>query len=122
MNFHEIPEYDDLEVWQTANGQWEVKLFRSVSKNERESVLHLSEDEDAENNIIEDGKFYLDVTFSKPSGLRWIRERLAIEMPSGMDADYVHLREDGRMKETQHNHQHLDRDVQKDRSVALTPV
>lgn len=123
MEYHEIPKFDDWTAWKTAEGKWEVRL-----KNEYGNpVLHLSEDEDAASDQIEDGKFYISVLHS-PSNLKWIRERKAFEMdydddlPPVVDTDYVEFHDDGTWHETQHNHVHLDHDVEHDEVVALTPV
>lgn len=121
MNYHDIPDFDDWTAWQTANGSWEVRL-KSVRGN---TVLHLSEDKDAASDQIEDGKFYLTVEHGA-TGLKWVRERKGIEMDydigSTVDADYVEFHDDGTWHETQHNHVHLDHDVENEKIVALTPV
>lgn len=122
MNFNEIPEYDGWRAWKTADETWEVKLFKNVSKYEEKSVLHLSEDKNANDAQIENGKFYITVESGLHPSMKWIRERKAIEMPSGMDADYVSLNREGNLRETQHNHKHLDRGVELGRMIALTPV
>jgi hypothetical protein len=111
MDYHDIPEYDELDVWWTAQDTYEVKLL----KNDK-VVLHLYEDSEESAEQIEDGRFYI------PNGclcLTWIRERKGIEMADGIvDADYVEI-SDAKMREYQHNHLHLDRDVQDGELIPL---
>jgi hypothetical protein len=118
MNYHDIPKYESWTAWKTADGTWEVKL-----DDGRDGIqLHLSEDEDASEERIEEGKFYLDVEY-QPCNLTWIREREGIDMGNSIvDADYVTLYSDGEKVEHQHNHIHLDRNVRNGKMVALTPV
>jgi hypothetical protein len=104
MKFNEIPKYDSYKVWKTANDLIEVKFIDGGRV-----VLHLVEDPDADDLRVEDETFYVQ---SEGDGMIWVREAEGIEMYDGIvDADYVELRSDGRKKETQHNHVHLDNNV-----------
>lgn len=121
MNFNDIPAYFEWEAWENSSGNWEVKLLGP----DGDTHLHLSEDLDAEEDRIEEGKFYLGtVDGCEPKVLDFIRERKWMEMGDGIiDADFVSLAKDhGRFRETQHNHRHLDQNVREGRITALTPA
>lgn len=116
MKYHDIPDYTEWRAWKTADGTWETKLENRFG----DVLLHLTEDPEQER--IEDGGFYLDVD-GGATLIRWIREREGIDMGNGIiDADYVCLYPDGEQRETQHNHVHLDHDLDEGRAVALTPI
>ena len=118
MNYHDIPEYDTWTAWKNYEGNWEVKLTIMG-----DVVVHFVEDSDSRNYRIEEERFYLDVEHGVARNLRWIRERKGIEMPGGIvDADYVTLNQEGDLIERQHNHNHLDRDVEEGRLVCLTSI
>lgn len=117
MDYQDVPKDCEWKAWKTADGTWEVKFedrFGDVK-------MHLVED-DGEQERIEDETLYLDVD-DGANTIRWIRERKGIDMGNGIvDANYFYIRPDGTRRETQHNHTHLDLDVQEGRYVALTPV
>jgi hypothetical protein len=118
MDYHDIPSFYEWKGWENEHGDVEVKLLSL----DGDILLHLSEDEEAKEDRIENGKFYINKE-SGLSGLTWIRERKGIEMSDGIvDADYVSFINYGQMQEHQHNHIHLDNDVLRGKKVALTPV
>jgi hypothetical protein len=120
MDYQDIPDYTTFEAWQNQYGEWEVKFYDRF----RNVLLHLSEDRDAKDSYIEDGKFYLSVENNTHGSIEWIRERQAFEMEydtgTTIDSDYVTLYDDGKRSEHQHNHLHLDAKVQRGETVALT--
>lgn len=102
MNYQDIPDFDSWKAWKTADGLWEIKLIDGFG----DTLLHLSEDQDAKDDQIENGKFYLHTEYDDASNLKWIRERKAFELDyrsaynATHDTDYVELHQSGLKNET----------------------